>query len=161
MRHHLCLARAIVVVGWHFGQLSPVEHGRDGLRQLRRDGRMTLDEGGELGQDDRPDDAHGQWFAEQYGRGEGLSLRLPRTARVVQLGLRGLTIACRHAIDKHRRIAFDEGHKAAAAFVDAPERRLAQHDVLTLPGDAVRGLEVYVGAVFKSNRHGSIPRISA
>ena len=122
---------------------------------------MTFNERRKLGQHDGPDDTFGQRVPEQYGGSEGLTLRLPGTARVVQLGLGGLIEARCHAVDEHRRIAFDECQIAAAAFVDARERRFAQRDILTLPGDAVRGLKVYVGAVFKSNRHGSVPSMSA
>ena len=160
MRHHLDLSRTVVVVSRHLRQRPTVEHGSDGLRQLRRDGGMTLNERRKLGQHDRADDAFGQRVPEQYGRSEGLALRLPGTARVVQLGLGGLIEARCHAVDEHRWIAFDECQIAAAAFVDARERRLAQRDILTLPGDAVRRLKVYVGAVVKNNRHGSVPRIS-
>ena len=70
VRHHLDLSRTVVVVSRHLRQRPTVEHGSDGLRQLRRDGGMTLNERRKLGQHDHADDAFGQRVPEQYGRGE-------------------------------------------------------------------------------------------
>src|SRR5205085_4620080 len=126
-----------------------------GLRELRPDRRVPVEEVREAREDDRARHALRQRLAERRRRPEQRPRRLGSALLRAQADLRPLAITARDAVDDEVRVGVEESEEAAAALADPRERRLRDLDGFTLPGDAADSAEVDVTPRRDDDRHRS------